>query len=155
MKRIAISILFLALTTTMSAQIHSFRGTVTRMRMSECTWQPGFMSSMSGTQGQVTSPCPEYTVVTDKVVYVLVAKRAEQFIPLAEDIVFHIKKNEVVLLSDDEKKESKFVVREMTLRSEWERAETRRAIEAKLAERSANYEVRNPPRAVLVQTGSR
>lgn len=155
MKRIAFVILFLTFAIALTAQVHSFRGTVTRMKMSECSWQPSFMASVSGSQGPVTSPCPEYTVVTDKVVYVLVAKRAEQFIPLAEDIVFHIKKNEVVLISDDEKKESKFVVREMTLRSDWERAEVRRALEEKLAERSVSYEVRNPPRTVLAKSDAR
>jgi len=155
MKRIAMAVLFLVLSTALSAQVHSFRGTVTRMRMSECSWQPGLKAALSGTHGPVSSPCPEYIVVSDKVVYVLVAKRAEQFVPLAEDIVFHVRKNEIVLLSDDEKTETKFVVREMTLRSEWERAEERRAVEAKLAERSVNYEVRNPPRTILAHDGTR
>jgi len=155
MKRTLTIVLLLVLGTVMAAQTHSFRGTVTRMKMSECSWQPGFRAAMSGMQGEVSRPCPEYTIVSDKVVYVLVAKRVDQFVPLAEDLVFHVKKNEVILFADDEKGESKFVVRQMILRGEWEREEARRVIQEKLEDRSVDFEVREPSRAALLQPSLR
>jgi len=97
-------------------------GTVVRMRMGEClATRRGFMASMSGVQGQmVADACPEYTLVSDKVVYVIVGGSSNQFIPLADVIDFRLRKSEVVVRLDDAKHESKFGIKEMILRGEWD-----------------------------------
>jgi hypothetical protein len=123
----------------------SFKGTVTKMRMTDCTMQRGFIASVAGAQPQGTGNCPEYTVVSDKVVYVVVGRRAEDFIPLAENMEFLIRKNELVLISDDEKTKSHFTVQQMVLRAEWDREEARKELAARMMERSVSYEARNPP----------
>ena len=127
----------------------SFKGTVIRMRMAECTLQRGFMAAMSGSPAQGAGSCPEYTIVGDKVVYVVVGRHTEEFIPLAENMEFLIRKNELVLFSNDEKAKSHFAIQQMTLRDDWEREEARKEVAARVMERSANYETRNPPRSMI------
>jgi hypothetical protein len=97
-------------------------GTVVRMRMTDCmAAHHGFMASMSGVQGpMVADSCPEYTLLSDKVVYVIVGESTNQFIPLADVIDFRLHKSEVVVRLDDAKRESKFGIREMILRQEWD-----------------------------------
>ena len=133
----------------------SFKGTVIKMRMTECTAQHGFMAAMSGTPGPAGGTCPEYTIMSDKVVYVVVGRRAEAFIPLAENMDFLIRKNELVIFSDDEKTKSIFTIQAMTLRADWDREEARKELAAKMMERSVNYEVRNPPRASILSSSVR
>ena len=123
--------------------------------MTDCTAQHSFMAAMSGTPAQAVGTCPEYTVMSNKVVYVIVGRRAEEFIPLAEDIDFLIRKNELVLFSDDEKVKSRFVIQQMMLRTDWDRDEERKEVEARKTERSVNYESRNPPRASIVSASAR
>ena len=65
-------------------------------------------------------PCPEYTLVTDKVVFVIVGKSSNQLVPLAETIDFRFQKKELAVRVDDARHESKFAIKEMTLRSEWD-----------------------------------
>ena len=91
----------------------------------------------------------------DKVVYVVVGRRSDEFIPLAENIDFLIRKNELVTFSDDEKNKSHFAIQAMTLRADWEREEARKELAAKMMERSVNYEVRNPPRASMISVNGR
>jgi len=124
----------------------SFKGTVTKMQMGGCAFQHGFMTTVSGSPVAAGATCPEYTVMSDKVVYVVVARRAEDFLPLAEDIDFLIRRNEMVISSDDVKARSRFVIQQMTLRADWDREEARKELAAQKMERSVNYEVRNPPR---------
>ncbi len=71
--------------------------------MTDCAMQRGFMATMSGVSAPAGVTVPEYTVMSDKVVYVVVGRRAEEFIPLAENMEFLIRKNELVIFSDDEK----------------------------------------------------
>lgn len=59
--------------------------------------------------------------MTEKVVYVIVGKSSDQLIPLAETIDFRFQKNEVAVRIDDAK-ESRFLIKEMTLRAEWEKS---------------------------------
>ncbi|HVP64406.1 MAG TPA: hypothetical protein VMT82_05895 [candidate division Zixibacteria bacterium] len=132
-----------------TGQSRSFRGTVVRMKMSECTRLHGFVSAMSGAQVVTTQACPEYTVMTDRVVYVLVGRKPEEFIPLAENVTFHVRKSDVVVVLEDEKEESHFAVRQMTLREEWERDQL-----TLMAERGANYDTRSAPRNAIIQTSS-
>jgi hypothetical protein len=58
--------------------------------------------------------------VTDKVVFLIVGKSSNQLVPLAEVIDFRIQNKELAVRVDDARKESKFAIKEMTLRSEWE-----------------------------------
>lgn len=142
----------LVMVSLMPAQVRSFKGTVIRMQMAECPAQRGLMAALSGTSAGATTPCPEYTVVSDKVVYVITGHHADQFIPLAEEVDFLVKKNELVVLSDDEKSQTRFFVKAMALRSIWEREEEHRALMMRLAERSlSNYELRNSPTAAELE----
>lgn len=97
-------------------------GTVVRMRMADC--QPahhGFMMAMSGPAAQMgPEVCPEYTLVSDKVVFVIIGRSADQLIPLADVIDFRLHNNEMAVRVDDARKESKFGIKEMILRTEWD-----------------------------------
>ena len=131
----------------------SFKGTVIKMRMADCAAQHSFMAAMSGVPApQTGTTCPEYTVTSDKVVYVVVGRHTEEFIPLAENMEFQIRKNELIILSDDEKTKSRFVIQQMTLRADWDCEQARKELETKMMECSVNYELRNPPRTSMVST---
>ena len=101
------------------------RGTVIRMHMGECTLSHrGFMTAAFGPPSMPDAgSCPEYTLVSPNVVYVIVGKSNNQLIPLAETIDFRIVKNELEVRVDDARHESKFMIREMIVRSEWDRAQ--------------------------------
>jgi hypothetical protein len=103
------------------------QGTVVRMRMADCTGlQHRWMAALSGT-GKVPSGelCPEYVLVTDKVVYTITGKETDQLLPLAEITRFRFQNNELLIRIDDANRESRFHVLEMTLRPEWERQQLR------------------------------
>ena len=126
MKRcLLIAALLLCASTLVIAENHERQqGTIVRMRMAEClTPQHGFMNAMSGAQVATNDPCPEYVLVTDSVVYVIIGKGSDQLVPLAESTYFHLQNNEVVIRIDDARKETKFHVKEMALRGEWERGQ--------------------------------
>src|SRR6201998_3335560 len=97
-------------------------GTVVRMRMTDC--QPahhGFMMAMSGPAAQMgPEVCPEYTLVSDKVVFVIVGRSSDQLIPLADVIAFRLHNSERAGRGDDARRENKFGIKEMILRSEWD-----------------------------------
>ena len=98
-------------------------GTVVRMRMVDCLpVHHGFMVAMSGSAPTPMSSevCPEYTLVSDKVVFVIVGKSSEQLIPLADVVDFRFNKNELAMRLDDARRESKFNIKEMILRTDWE-----------------------------------
>jgi hypothetical protein len=156
-KRIAWLFVFaMSAAVVLQAQEHwSFKGTVSKMRMTQCIAQRGFMAAMSGVPAQAVSTCPEYTIMSDKVVYVVLGRHPEEFIPLAESMEFLVRKNELILFSADEKAKSRFVIQQMTLRADWDRAEARRELEAKMMERSVNYESRNPPRTSMASANAR
>jgi hypothetical protein len=123
------------------------QGTIVRMRMAEClTPQHAFMNAMSGVSAPSGEVCPEYVMVTGSVVYVIVGKSSEQLIPLAQTTFFRLQNNEVVIRIDDARKESRFHVKEMILRPEWERAQ--QLMEAAAAEALR----RHVEGAVLVDT---
>jgi hypothetical protein len=100
-------------------------GTVIRMHMGDCApTHRGFMTTFgppqaSGDEGA----CPEYVLMTDKVVFVIVGKSSNQLVPLAEVIDFRFQNKELAVRVDDARHESKFAIKEMTLRSEWERVQ--------------------------------
>ncbi len=157
MKRITLLFIF-AFSAAVALQAQgswSFKGTVIQMRMTDCLPQRGFMAAMAGAQVTTGISCPEYTVMSDKVVYVVVGRRGDDFIPLVEDRDFLIRRNELVIFSDDERVRSHFAIQRMTLRADWDREEERKDLEARKMERSVNYEVRNPPRTSIVASSTR
>jgi len=96
-------------------------GTVVRMHMGDCAIaHHGFMATMGGPAQLAAEVCPEYTLVSDKVVFVIVGKSSNQLIPLADVIDFRFHNNELAVRVDDARHESKFNIKEMILRSEWE-----------------------------------
>ncbi len=99
------------------------KATFVRMEMGECiSSQPVFVTAMSGgTLPQVGGTCPQYTVVADTVVYLIVGKASEPFIPLAESIAFRIRNKDFVVRPGEAKRESRFKVKAMMLRVDWER----------------------------------
>ncbi len=98
-------------------------GMVIRMRMTDCpSSQRGIMASLAGNAAaQVAEECPEYTLVTPTVVYVIAGRVSGQIIPLAERTDFRFKRNELLIRVDDARREMRFAVKEMILRVEWER----------------------------------
>jgi hypothetical protein len=92
------------------------------MRMGDCVFsRHGFVATFGGPAAQVSADqCPEYTLVSDKVVYVIVGKSSNQLIPLADVIDFRLHNNELAVRVDDARHESKFSIKEMILRSEWD-----------------------------------
>src|SRR3989442_14879675 len=129
MKRALLPILFfLSSPALLATQIGIYQhGTVVRMHMGECLDpRRGFMAALSGTpQLPRSESCPEYTLVTDKVDYVIVGNTFNQLVPLAETIDFRFRNNELLVRSDDAKHESRFLIKEMSLRSEWEHSRRR------------------------------
>ncbi|MGB6332860.1 MAG: hypothetical protein WBF41_13890, partial [Candidatus Sulfotelmatobacter sp.] len=63
----------------------------------------------------------EYTLVSNRVVFLIVGKSSNQLIPLAESIDFRLQKNEIAVRIDDAKHEARFTIKEMMVRSEWDR----------------------------------
>ena len=92
------------------------------MRMSECILvHRGFRATIGGVPVQTTEElCPEYTLVSDRVVFIIVGKSSNQMVPLAEVIDFRFHNNELAVRIDDARHENKFSIKEMSLRSEWE-----------------------------------
>jgi hypothetical protein len=76
---------------------------------------------MGGAPSQISSEvCPEYTLVSDRVVFVIVGKSSNQVIPLADVVDFRFNKNELAMRIDDARHETKFSIKEMILRTEWD-----------------------------------
>jgi hypothetical protein len=124
MKRLVFSIFLLVVPAFLSAQTHSVqKGTIIRMRVTDCLGpQHSFMATMSGGANvQPGALCPEYVLVSDRVVYVISGKSSEQLVPLAEITRFRLQKNEMLIRVDDAMKESHFHIKAMVLRPEWDR----------------------------------
>lgn len=122
----SLSLVFLlcALPNFLAAQIGIYQhGSVVRMKMGDCILAPhGFMSSFGATAApQNEASCPQYTLLSNEVVYVIVGKSSNQLIPLAEIIDFRFHKNELAVRMDDARHESRFAIKEMMFRSEWEK----------------------------------
>ena len=133
--RLLLALLFVGVPLLQAAPIGMYQhGTVIRMQMGDCTLtHKSFMTAFGPPQAPAsTDTCPEYTLVTDRIVFVIVAKSSNQLVPLAEVIDFRLLNRELVVRVDDARRESKFNVKEMTLRSEWERIQ--RHIEDQLDE---------------------
>ncbi len=98
------------------------QGTVVRMRMVDCLpMHHGFMVAMGGAPSQMAAEeCPEYTLVSERVVFVIVGRSSNQIVPLADVVDFRFNKNELAMRIDDARHESKFSIKEMILRSDWD-----------------------------------
>ena len=113
-------LLFCALPGLLTAQTGIYQhGTVVRMHMGDCILaHHGFMVAFGGPSTPMEQEsCPEYTLVSDNVVFVIVGKSSNQLIPLAETIDFRLHKNELAVRVDDAKHETKFTIKEMMVRS--------------------------------------
>lgn len=116
-----------------------------RMRMVDCMpAHHGFMTVMSGSAPvqAAAEVCPEYTLVSDKVVFVIVGKSSNQLIPLADVVDFRFDKNKLGMRIDDARHESKFNIKEMILRSDWERIQKHIKDEIANPSRDTNVAVR-------------
>jgi len=114
-------------------------GTVVRMRMIDCLpVHHGFMVAMSGGAPPQASGdvCPEYTLVSEKVVFVIVGKSSDQLVPLADEVEFRFNKNELAMRIDDARHESRFSIKEMILRTDWD-----------LIQKHITDQIANPSRA--------
>jgi hypothetical protein len=124
MKRVLLLSLLLCMSSTsVAAQAKLQRGTIIRMQMAECvSAEHGFMAALSGASHNSSEAlCPEYVLVGDKVVYVIVGRTSSSLVPLAEVTKFRFQNNELLIRIDDAKRETRFGIREMVLRSEWDR----------------------------------
>ena len=133
--RLLFVLLFIAVPLLEAAPISTYQhGTVIRMQMGDCSLtHKSFMNAFGTPQAQASNDtCPEYTLVTDKIVFIIVGKSSSQLVPLAEVIDFRLVNKELAVRVDDSRRESKFLVKEMTLRPEWERIQ--RHIEEQLNE---------------------
>ena len=82
----------------------------------------GFVATFGGPAEPTPEEyCPEYTLISKDVVYIIVGRSSNRLIPLAETIDFRLHKNELAVRVDDSKCESKFTIKEMIVRSEWDR----------------------------------
>lgn len=126
-------VLLLVMPTLLSAQARAHReGVIVRMRMTDCMGpQHGFMAAMAGGgKAEAGALCPEYVLVTEKVVYVISGKDSDQLIPLAESTRFRLQKNEMLIRIDDAPKETRFHIKSMVLRPEWDRSQMLQEAEA-------------------------
>jgi hypothetical protein len=122
MKRaLFVALLFCSLTSLATPLGIYQHGTVIRMRMGDCALtHRGFITNFGAPQTQVAESCPEYTLLSDKVVFVIVGKSSNQIVPLADVIDFRVNKSELAVRIDDARHESKFSIKEMVLRAQWE-----------------------------------
>ncbi len=98
-------------------------GVIVRMRLIVCPMPShGFMVALSGSaRVGPQDPCPEYTLLTEKIAYVIIGRSSNQLVPLAEVTKFRFQNREMLIRVDDSRRESHFMIKEMMLRSEWER----------------------------------
>jgi hypothetical protein len=106
-------------------------GIVIKMRMADCIGaQHGIMAALSGSgRIQTGELCPEYVLLSDQVVYTMIGKSSNDLLPLAEVTQFRFQKNQLLIRIDDAKRESRFEIKAMVLRAEWERSRQRQAQE--------------------------
>ncbi len=123
MRRMLFSIILLLIPMLLPAQSRHQQGTIIRMRMTDCMGsQHGFMVAMSGgAKTDTGAQCPEYVLMGETVVYVIIGKTSDQLLPLAEVTRFRFQKNEMLIRVDDAPKESRFHIKAMMMRPEWDR----------------------------------
>ena len=128
MKRILIFVLLCCSSSVLFADPTATQeGIIVRMRLVVCPAPShGFMVAMSGSaRVGPQDPCPEYTLLTEKIAYIVIGRASNQLVPLAEVTKFRFQNREMLIRVDDSKRESHFMIKEMMLRSEWERHQRR------------------------------
>jgi hypothetical protein len=122
-KSLSLIFVFCSLPTMLLGQRGIYQhGSVVRMHMGDCVLaHHGFAVAFGPASSMPQEYCPEYTLLSENVVYVIVGKSSNQLIPLAESIDFRLHKNELAVRVDDAKRETKFTIKEMIVRSDWER----------------------------------
>ncbi|MFZ0200586.1 MAG: hypothetical protein WB523_20255 [Candidatus Sulfotelmatobacter sp.] len=135
-RRFWLTFLFCSVPSLLAAQFGMYQhGSVVRMHMGDCMLaHHGMMVAFGPPAIPSQDSCPEYTLVSANVVYVIVGKTSNQLIPLAEIIDFRLHRNELAVRVDDAKHESKFAIKEMITRSEWDRVERHIDAQMKAAE---------------------
>lgn len=120
-------------------------GSVVRMHMAECLPSPhGFVSTFGASSSAMAQEsCPEYTLLSDNAVYVIVGRSSNQLIPLAETIDFRLHKGELAVRVDDAKRETKFTIREMMVRSEYDRIQRHMDERMRMPEAQATVRTRD------------
>jgi hypothetical protein len=139
-KIFALCLMSAAFTALSAAQLGIYQhGSVVRMHMGDCILaHHGFAATFGGPAAATPQEfCPEYTLVSNDVVFLIVGKSSSQLIPLAETIDFRIQKNQLAVRVDDARHESKFTIKEMTVRAEWERL--KRHMEEQLEKTSEDH----------------
>jgi hypothetical protein len=116
-------VIFLLAAISAAQQIGIYQhGTIVRMHLGDCLPDRGIVAALSGnSRAQAPEVCPEYTLVGEKVVYVMVGKPSRDVLPLAQEIDFRLLRNAIAVRVDDANREARFLVREMILRAEWDR----------------------------------
>jgi hypothetical protein len=71
-------------------------------------------------------------------VFVIVGKSSDQLVPLADVVDFRLRNNELAVRLDDAKRESKFSIKEMVLRTEWDRMQKHMNDELNAADRNVD-----------------
>jgi len=123
----SIALLLLVSSIFLAAENRLQRGTIVRMEMAECaSTEHGFMAALAGASHASTAEyCPQYVLVAEKVVYVIVGRSSSSLVPLAEITKFRFQNNELLIRIDDARRETRFSIREMVLRSEWDKVHPR------------------------------
>jgi len=149
MNRISLCFLLLSFPIVLVAQARPHQqGTIIRMRTADCLGpQHGFMAAMSGGKAEAGMLCPEYVLLADKVVYVIIGKTSGQLLPLAEVTAFRFQTDEMLIRINDAPKESHFRIKAMMLRAEWERNQMREEAEgnASVSHHLDAATIREPP----------
>ncbi len=151
MKRtLLLILLFCGLPGLMAAQFGIYQhGTVVRMHMGDCVLSPrGFMTTFGAPAGPATpeseGSCPQYTLLSDNIVFVIVGKSSDRLILLSDTVDFRLKKNELAVRIDDAKHETKFSIKEMIGRADWDRMQRHFEEQLKTSEVHAAQR-RSPP----------
>lgn len=122
--RRTVCIFLIVCSTSVYAQAPHQEGTIVRMNMAPCDAEHGFIAAMSGGgKNDSGAPCPEYVLVSEKVVYVIGGRTSDILLPLAEVTRFRLQKNEMLIRIEDAVKETHFHIRAMMLRQDWERSQ--------------------------------
>jgi hypothetical protein len=159
MKRISLVLTFLLCAAAiLSAESRwAFKGTVIKMQMADCLPGHSFMSNIAGPPA-LKQRCPEYTVMGGQVVYEVIGRDGEDFMPLAQDAEFAVRRNEIVLFGHNEKVQARFIIKGMMRLADWEHEQQLREIELREQARgvqSTSYGSSNSDNAALAAVMSR
>ena len=96
------------------------QGTIVRMRMTDCLGAHHALMDALSSRTPNAEVCPEYVLLTSKVVYVVIGKASDLLLPLADETNFRFRNNEMLIRINDNGHEARFHVKEMLLRTDWD-----------------------------------